>query len=603
MGNREQAKSPFQKSFPLAVEFFKKKIPLPTEKWNTIAAEYQSVAFVIASITKLSILQDIQKLIESQLEQGISPEAFKEQFRDALVRAGWSPGFSPYRISLILSQNVRQSMAYGRFSQMRSPEVMKTRKYWQWQHRDSVQFRPNHKAIDRKVFPADSTFWETAYPPCFPPGTMVATPTGWKAIETIQSGELVIGGSGNSQPVAAAHVTPYSGKVIRVIAEGSTETLSTPNHRFLTLRGWIRAENLQAGDVLVQISEATLLDIAISNVDQLNSGIGDRLVAVPVERQPTQTEAFNSQVDFRQEDIYPVAINGMVMYRAETKSLQMIEQDTFNLGWGAQSIDVSFRGLSQGFEAGDSSLFAYFGVEEGRGLLEFFSSASSSLVNILRLTQSRMRLAFVLPLLSDLCQYLTAQLSSFGVVMPLIGNSLARITGFNSKVFHQPHQGASVHTPAIAQLPYCHSLIDVETEEGFASGAPLDRFDSLDSFRAWSASHATLRQVKTVTPTLYNGNVYNLTVENDETYCLQASVVHNCGFGCRCAVFALNDRDLAREGLKVSTPPDPRSIADSGFKTFPKNLNEQRQQLIDRAIASLPPNLAKILEDAENNDR
>lgn len=235
------AKSPFQKSFPLAVEFFKKKIPLPTEKWNTIAAEYQSVAFVIASITKLSILQDIQKLIESQLEQGISPEAFKEQFRDALVRAGWSPGFSPYRISLILSQNVRQSMAYGRFSQMRSPEVMKTRKYWQWQHRDSVQFRPNHKAIDRKVFPADHPFFNTAYPPC--------------------------------------------------------------------------------------------------------------------------------------------------------------------------------------------------------------------------------------------------------------------------------------------------------------------------------------------------------------------------GFGCRCAVFALNDRDLAREGLKVSTPPDPRSIADSGFKTFPKNLNEQRQQLIDRAIASLPPNLAKILEDAENNDR
>ena len=611
-------KNPFQLAFPAAVQFFKSKKILPTNTWKDVAEQYQAIAFTIAGITKASLLSDIKSIIEKQLESGISPEQFRSNFREAMTRAGWNPEFTPYRVNLILSQNVRSAYGFGRIEQMRSPDVIKKRRYWQWSHRDSPMFRPNHKAIDQKVFEADHPFFQTAFPPCFPPGTLVATPSGWKAIEKIQSGELVIGGSGNSQPVTATHITPYNGEVVRVVTEGSLETLATPNHRFLTLRGWIRAENLQIDDVLVQISEASFLNVPISNVNQLNPILSDCLVPIPVKRQSTQSEALNPQVNFRQKDVNPVALNSVIMDGIKTKSLQVIEQNTFNsrtipevasgmscrelrLSWSSQSIDVSFGELSQGFEAGESALFAYFGIEEGRRLLEFFGSAPSSLISILRLTQAGVRLAFVLPLVSYLCQYLTAQFSSFRIVSPLMSNSFAGVAGFNSEVLHQAHQGSRVHTPASAQLPYRHPFGDIEVEEGFASGAPLDGFDSLDSFRAWSASHAILRQVKNDTSTLYSGSGCNLTVTNDETYCLQASVVHNCGFGCRCAVFALNERDLAREGLTVSEPPDPKTIADPGFKSFPPSLDQQRTQLLEDAKKRLPSNLRRLLEQDIGN--
>lgn len=43
----------------------------------------------------------------------------------------------------------------------------------------------------------------------------------------------------------------------------------------------------------------------------------------------------------------------------------------------------------------------------------------------------------------------------------------------------------------------------------------------------------------------------------------------SCGYGCRCSVFALSDRDLKRMGKTVSTPPDPETIADKGFRRAP----------------------------------
>ncbi len=161
------AKSPFLLSFPKAIAFFVSKLPIPTENWKTLSEEYQAIAFTIAGVTKASLLADVQNIIEKQLESGISPEAFRAQFKEAVIRAGWNQEFSPYRTSLILSQNVRTAYSFGRWEQSEDPEFKQRHPYRQWIHKDSVVPRPHHLSQHLKIYPADSDVFRAIAPPPF----------------------------------------------------------------------------------------------------------------------------------------------------------------------------------------------------------------------------------------------------------------------------------------------------------------------------------------------------------------------------------------------------------------------------------------------------
>lgn len=104
-----------------------------------------------------------------------------------------------------------------------------------------------------------------------------------------------------------------------------------------------------------------------------------------------------------------------------------------------------------------------------------------------------------------------------------------------------------------------------------------------------------------------------------------ATIMPTNGFGCRCAVFALSDRDLERRGLSVSEPPkgtvlikdrqtgktmrvpsiNGQPIAEPGFTYNPgRGLKEQRAAVIQDAIDRLPPNLqAKAKDSIGGNNR
>lgn len=49
----------------------------------------------------------------------------------------------------------------------------------------------------------------------------------------------------------------------------------------------------------------------------------------------------------------------------------------------------------------------------------------------------------------------------------------------------------------------------------------------------------------------FDGEVYNLTVLDDESYIANGLIVHNC----RCTVVSLSEREVEREGLIISPSP------------------------------------------------
>lgn len=91
-----------------------------------------------------------------------------------------------------------------------------------------------------------------ALPPCFSAGTLVATPNGYRAIETLQEGEEVISATGIPRRINKVWVTPYSGTMysLKVRCVGPA-IHCTPNHPFFIKdRGWVEAKDIQLGDLM-----------------------------------------------------------------------------------------------------------------------------------------------------------------------------------------------------------------------------------------------------------------------------------------------------------------------------------------------------------------
>jgi SPP1 gp7 family putative phage head morphogenesis protein len=153
-----------QLAFPEAIVALKSKLPAPSTSWKTYEGQLQDVVFSVAQITQVTLLADIQDLVIRQLEQGVDIDGFKKNFGTLIDKSGWNPANKGYRTELILQQNTRNSYSRGRWEQMRSPAIAKTRKYWEFRHRDSRVPRPHHLKLDGMVFPANADVWKAIFP-------------------------------------------------------------------------------------------------------------------------------------------------------------------------------------------------------------------------------------------------------------------------------------------------------------------------------------------------------------------------------------------------------------------------------------------------------
>lgn len=153
-----------QLPFDEALEFFRKKLGLPTASWTDLVREHHDVAFAVAGVTKAQVLADFQEAVAEAIEKGETVESFQKRFDAIVSEHGWShTGERGWRSRTILLTNVRTSYAAGRRRQMEA--VATLRPYWQYQHSDSASPRAEHLALDGLVLPADHPFWRTAFPP------------------------------------------------------------------------------------------------------------------------------------------------------------------------------------------------------------------------------------------------------------------------------------------------------------------------------------------------------------------------------------------------------------------------------------------------------
>jgi hypothetical protein len=552
------------------LQFWREKKLKPSFDYRDTWLEEHAFSFSVAKVMRTDVLAVLKSELDRAIVEGIGFDQWKSQVGPKLESVGWwhphnvvdpqtgntSKVDPPRRLRIIFETNMRTAHAIGQWDRIQRNK--RYRPYLLYIHGNSERPRPMHLSWHGLLLHADDEFWTAHFPAngwlCFPAGTPVMTPAGWTPIETISEGDVVFNGAGEPQPVAEVHTRSYDGHLIRLTGEWG-QVSATPNHRFLTLRGWIRAESLQLSDVLVQLPELPSLDPEVGDVHEPSPGPGDFGVPLPAERQASVGEALYPQSDFGQVHVdpvfsaYPVVLNDVAM-RAE-----LVDYGSFALRGGGLGVHVRAGICPVRCDAAGCHLCSHVRSDgRGRGA-QVVRHLTDGLARLFGLAQPLMSVGSEIPALALLTANGLGGASGI-VARPLPANSLAARAWGHAEVLHQPDQRSEVDPPSLAQRGGRHGI--EANPEGFVGGTPLDRFDALEDFVAWASRHCTLLSISSIGMQLHNGKVYNLSIPG-ESYIVPAGITHNCSCSVR-SVSAREAKTLEDEGVQAA---DAKPVLDS----------------------------------------
>jgi hypothetical protein len=150
---------PIRQAFQEQIDFLRQKRAKPTKSWLDALHGVHDRAFVVAGVTDTAMLEEFQAALIKAAEQGLSVDDFAKDFDRLVEKYGWE-----YRGE----RNMRTSFMAGRLKQMRDPDVVKLRPYWQYLHgerRTPKVPRPQHLVWNNLVLMWDDPWWDTHFPP------------------------------------------------------------------------------------------------------------------------------------------------------------------------------------------------------------------------------------------------------------------------------------------------------------------------------------------------------------------------------------------------------------------------------------------------------
>lgn len=226
--------------FAQQIEFFLKKLLIPTDAWTDLWEAEHDAAFVVAGARNADLLSDLHSAVSKAINQGTTLEEFRKDFADIVQRRGWDHQGSPgWRARVIYDTNLRSSYQAGRYQQLQQLAV--SRPYWMYIHSDAVETpRPEHEAWDGMVLPHDAPWWDAHYPP-----------NGWGCQCTVEAlNERDLARLGKSAPDQAPEVRM---RTVTVGQDGPTpRTVTTPEG---VDPGWAYTPGAARGEALDRLRE------------------------------------------------------------------------------------------------------------------------------------------------------------------------------------------------------------------------------------------------------------------------------------------------------------------------------------------------------------
>lgn len=161
-----------------AVEYMQNKGYKVTNDWREIWEDAHAKAFTVAKMTNVQLLKNTKGTLETALKEGWGEQKTKRELKNMFWAKGWwgkkivtdSNGDekeiqlgSNYRVNTIYRQNIQSAFNAGRY--IEQLEDVDFAPYFQYICILNEQTRPEHRALNGKVFRYDDPIWAAIYPP------------------------------------------------------------------------------------------------------------------------------------------------------------------------------------------------------------------------------------------------------------------------------------------------------------------------------------------------------------------------------------------------------------------------------------------------------
>lgn len=163
----------FNSPFTEQVAFFRKKINLPSERWDDIKKSAHDRGFIVAGANKADLVADLRNAIDQCIAEGKSLGWYQKNFDEIVKKHGWT-GWTgegtkagrDWRTTITYQTNMSTSYATGRWTQLHDPDLVKFRPYLTYHHADGVRHpRQYHLSWNGFTAPREHPFFQTHFAP------------------------------------------------------------------------------------------------------------------------------------------------------------------------------------------------------------------------------------------------------------------------------------------------------------------------------------------------------------------------------------------------------------------------------------------------------
>lgn len=150
--------------FREAIDFFRQKVDLPTERWTDLWEGMHARAFVVAGAMEARLLEELRGAVDRSIAEGGTLARFRQEFDGIVERHGWPHrGSRGFRSRVIFETNLRTAYAAGRWQQIERQSS--TFPYLRYVGTLDDRIRPQHRRWHGTILPWDHPWWRTHYPP------------------------------------------------------------------------------------------------------------------------------------------------------------------------------------------------------------------------------------------------------------------------------------------------------------------------------------------------------------------------------------------------------------------------------------------------------
>lgn len=483
------------------------------------------------------------------------------------------------------------------------------RYYLQYRTVGDSKVRPEHAAMHGITLPMSDPFWEDFYPPngwnCFIGSTPILTNSGWRYIQNLKAGDLVVGGSGEYRAIIAVNSREINDELVSIFTKGHATTC-TKNHRFLTPFGWKEAGLLCSSDIIIQVSKVSPLDILINAIHN-SIALFKYFFIFPIrERKSISTLAVNSNIHSRYKEVYNISPEQLSLFEWDSHIHKIAAHEgfacTFRESDCAHVFWMFFPCLKRIFQ----SLSLYFWAKKRTVGFKFFSNTTYKRAILGVFSLPNMFASYCKSVISR-CKNFASLCSTSSVVDPLSSNSFTTVSDRNIAITKDIVNSFVGDTPMRHQ-PSKTSLFDkISPFCGIGNPAAFDSFNSIYDFLTKTFFHTRYHLIDgKVTTKKQKVTVYNFEVEQDESYITPLGIAHNC----RCSVAQVRkskhpatDSAEAIALGEIATGRDTKGIfhfnAGKEQKTFPDYNPYTIRKCKDCDIAKGKAKLARFVSENE----